>query len=88
MAEREMNLLKLQKHPMICQIIDVVKDVNNTLCIIMEKYNQSLDNIVKKYTKPIPEKYIVRIFTMICMPLYYMHKNNIVHRDLKPLNIL
>ena len=25
---------------------------------------------------------------MICIPLYYIHKNNIVHRDLKPLNIL
>ena len=35
-----------------------------------------------------PEKYVLRIFTMICIPLYYIHKNNIVHRDLKPDNIL
>jgi serine/threonine protein kinase len=25
---------------------------------------------------------------MICIPLYFIHKNDIVHRDLKPDNIL
>ncbi len=25
---------------------------------------------------------------MICIPLYYIHKNYIVHRDIKPLNII
>jgi serine/threonine protein kinase len=36
----------------------------------------------------LPEKYILRIFAMICIPLYFIHKNKIVHRDLKPDNIL
>lgn len=74
---------------MICKIVDVVKDANNSLCIIMQKYNQSLEKIVEEYPKQLlPENYITRIFTMICMPLYYIHKNHIVHRDLKPQNIL
>ena len=25
---------------------------------------------------------------MICIPLYFIHKNDIVHRDLKPDNVL
>ena len=55
----------------------------------MEKCNQSLEKIIKENTKQLlPEKYILRIFAMICIPLYYIHKNNIVHRDLKPDNIL
>ncbi len=55
----------------------------------MEKYNQCLEKIVEEFPDQLlPENYIVRIFTMICLQLYYIHKNNIVHRDVKPLNIL
>ena len=74
---------------MIINIKDLVKDKENYPCIIMEKCNQSVGNIIKDYASElIPEKYIVRIFTMICVPLYYIHSNKIVHRDLKPDNIL
>lgn len=34
------------------------------------------------------EKRILRIITMISIPLSYIHSQNIVHRDLKPHNIL
>jgi serine/threonine protein kinase len=55
----------------------------------MEKCNCSLENIIKENPQQLfPESKILRIFTMICIPLYYIHKNNIVHRDLKPDNIL
>jgi serine/threonine protein kinase len=74
---------------MIIQIKDVVKDKDNQPCIIMEKCNQSLANIIKDYkTELIPEKLVLRFFTMICIPLYFIHSKNIVHRDLKPDNIL
>ena len=74
---------------MVCQIVDIIKDDTNFPCIIMEKCNRSLENIIKENPgQLLPEKYIVRIFTMICMTLYYIHKNGIVHRDLKPDNIL
>jgi serine/threonine protein kinase len=72
---------------MICQIVDVVKDETNFPCILMEKYDRSLENIIKENPEKLfPESYILRIFTLICIPLYYVHKNNIVHRDLKPAN--
>jgi serine/threonine protein kinase len=74
---------------MICQIVDVVRDNNNSLCIIMEKYNRSLEDIIKdEKIETLSEKNVLRIFTMICIPIYHIHKINIVHRDLKPANIL
>ena len=74
---------------MICQIVDVVKDETNSPCILMEKCERSLENIIKENPEKLfTENYILRIFTLICIPLYYVHKNNIVHRDLKPANIL
>ncbi len=36
----------------------------------------------------IPESYIIRIFTMIAIPLFFIHQEGIVHRDLKPDNVL
>jgi serine/threonine protein kinase len=82
-------MLKLLRHPLICRIIDVVKDETNFACIIMEKYEKSLESLIKEDTISLfPEKYVLQIFTMICIPLYYIHLNNIVHRDLKPDNIL
>jgi serine/threonine protein kinase len=88
-AEREIACLRALNHPMVIRIKDVVKDEDNFPFIIMEKCKQSLGNIIKDYkTELIPEKHVLRIFTMICIPLYYIHSKKIVHRDLKPDNIL
>ena len=74
---------------MIMGMVDLVKDPENFPCIIMEKCNQSLGNIVKEHKEEfIPEKQILRIFTMICIPLFHIHSNKMIHRDLKPDNIL
>ena len=87
-AEREIRGMRSLKHPMICEFIDIVKDKDNFPCIIMEKCNQSLKNIIESNQEFLEENYIIRIFTMIIIPLYYIHNKNMVHRDLKPDNIL
>jgi serine/threonine protein kinase len=45
-AEREISCLRALNHPMVIKIKDVVKDEDNFPCIIMEKCNQSLENII------------------------------------------
>jgi serine/threonine protein kinase len=69
---------------MIMGMVDLVKDEDEFPWIIMEKYNQSLAKIITDYKDEIiPEKRVLRIFTMICIPLYYIHQKKMVHRDLK-----
>ena len=88
-AEREIACLRALNHPMVIKIKDIVKDKDNFPCLIMEKCTQSLANIIKNYpSELIPERYIIRIFTMMCIGLYYIHSKKIVHLDLKPDNIL
>jgi serine/threonine protein kinase len=68
---------------------DLVKDEDEFPWIIMEKHNQSLAKIITDYKDEIiPEKRVLRIFTMICIPLFHIHSKKMVHRDLKPDNIL
>ena len=38
-AEREISGLRSLKHPMICEIVDIIKDKQDFPCIIMEKCN-------------------------------------------------
>jgi serine/threonine protein kinase len=74
---------------MIMGIVDLVKDKDNFPCIIMEKCDQSVQDIImKNQEEPIPEKQIIRILTMTCIALYHIHSKKMVHRDLKPGNIL
>ena len=74
---------------MVMGMVDLVKDEENYPYIIMDKCNQSLGNIIKGCQEQfIPEKRVLRIFTMICIPLYYIHSKKMIHRDLKPDNIL
>ena len=74
---------------MIMGIVDLVKDKDDFPCIIMEKCNQSLQDIIQKNQEQlITEKQVLRILTMICITLQHIHSKEMVHRDLKPANIL
>jgi serine/threonine protein kinase len=52
----------------------------------MELFESSLHDYLEGRRLDEPE--ILRIFTMICVSVFFIHKNNIIHRDMKPSNIL
>jgi serine/threonine protein kinase len=73
-AEREIGCLRSFDHPMIMKMVDLVKAKDDHPCIIMEKCNQSLANVITGCTQMfLPEKQVIRILTMICIPLYHIH---------------
>jgi serine/threonine protein kinase len=48
-AEREVSCLRILKHPMIIEMLDLVKDEENNPWIIMEKCKESLRDIIMGY---------------------------------------
>jgi serine/threonine protein kinase len=83
----ERDLLNSLIHIQIVKLINICKDDYDRLCLIMDKYDSSLEEYFKDH-RSLDEAEIKRIFTMICIPLLYIHKQNVLHRDLKPSNIL
>ncbi len=74
---------------MIMKMLDLVKYKNDQFCFIMDYCNDSLENFIKEYKDPfLPEKYILRIISMVCIPLYYIHSKKYVNCDLNPKNIV
>ena len=59
------------------KMVDLIKDKNNPLCIIMEKSDEkSLQNVLDFKIKnggKFSEREIIRIITMISIGLAYMH---------------
>jgi serine/threonine protein kinase len=48
-AEREISCLRALKHPLIIEMVDIVKDKEDRRCLIMEKCNKSLNKIIESY---------------------------------------
>ena len=59
-------------------------------CIVMEKLNKSLDDIINPSSPAMDEKAVVELACQIAGALVYLHMQTpvIVHRDLKPANVM
>eukprot|EP01111_Echinosteliopsis_oligospora_P004745 TRINITY_DN1781_c0_g4_i1.p1 TRINITY_DN1781_c0_g4~~TRINITY_DN1781_c0_g4_i1.p1 ORF type:complete len:739 (+),score=236.28 TRINITY_DN1781_c0_g4_i1:134-2350(+) len=87
--EREINILKLLKHPNIVQMYDTIyEESSGKVYLILELVNggELFDYIVAR--GKVKEKEAKRLFRQIVSAVEYFHGNLIVHRDLKPENLL
>ncbi len=72
-AEKELNALRSYHHPLILKLIDLVKDSQGFVCIILKKCEQSLYDSMNKEPQMNEDK-ILRIITMLGLSLSYIHQ--------------
>lgn len=87
--EKEINVLKLLKHPHIVKLKDVVRDGSSKrIYMVLELVTggELFDRIVSE--GHIPEGDARKLFRQMISAVEYCHGNLIVHRDLKPENML
>ena len=85
--EREIEVLKILRHPNLIHLYSVLKK-DDTIYLIMKyiKGIELFDYIVNK-TK-LTEKEACMFFQQIISGIEYLHKIKYIHRDIKPENIL
>eukprot|EP00697_Spironema_sp_BW2_P016328 gnl/Spiro4/7508_TR3926_c0_g1_i1.p1 gnl/Spiro4/7508_TR3926_c0_g1~~gnl/Spiro4/7508_TR3926_c0_g1_i1.p1 ORF type:complete len:478 (-),score=71.96 gnl/Spiro4/7508_TR3926_c0_g1_i1:79-1512(-) len=84
---REIEILKVLKHPHIIQLYEVI-DTPKNLYLIMEYASggEVFDYIVKKGR--VTESEAAKFFFQLSSGVQYCHANRVIHRDLKPENLL
>ena len=86
-VSREIQILKLIRHPNIIQLYEIIED-KDKLYLITEYASggELFDYIVSR--QRVKELEACRFFQQLLDGIEYVHKLNIVHRDLKPENLL
>ena len=85
-VEREIQYLKLLRHPHIIKLFEVVTTPTDIIMVIEYAKNELFDYIVKR--GKMGEEEARRFFQQIICAVEYCHRHKIVHRDLKPENLL
>jgi 5'-AMP-activated protein kinase catalytic alpha subunit len=86
-VQKEINILKKQRHKNIIQLYEVMESKKN-LYIVMEYCEQKelFDYIIQR--QRLEELEACKFFQEIIDGVEYLHSQGIVHRDLKPENLL
>lgn len=86
-VSREIQILKIIRHPNIIQLYEILED-DDKLYLIMEfaPGGELFDYIVAQ--QRVKEHEACKFYQQVTDGIEYIHKLNIVHRDLKPENLL
>ena len=84
--QREERIGVELKHPFILKFIPIE---NKSRPYIVTEYLKgcTLEHLLKAM-HPLPEKDAIKIASLICDALQYMHDHGVIHRDLKPQNVM
>lgn len=84
--DREIQFLRLLRHPHIIKLYDVIKSDEEIIMVMEYASNELFDYIIQR--EKLPENEARRFFQQIISAIEYCHRLKIVHRDLKPENLL
>ncbi|KAJ9062679.1 Protein kinase, variant 4 [Entomophthora muscae] len=85
-VKREIQYLKLLRHPHIIKLYEVITTPTDIIMVIEYAGRELFDFIVNN--GKMPESSARRFFQQIICAVEYCHRHKIVHRDLKPENLL
>ena len=85
-VKREIQYLKLLRHPHIIKLYEVITTPNDIIMVIEYAGGELFQYIVDRGRMPEPEAR--RFFQQVICAMEYCHRHKIVHRDLKPENLL
>ncbi|KAG0335488.1 Protein kinase [Podila humilis] len=85
-VKREIQYLKLLRHPHIIKLYEVIS-TPTSIYMVIEYAGGELFNYIVDNTK-LSEDEARRFFQQIVCAIEYCHRHKIVHRDLKPENLL
>ncbi len=86
--EQEAKACGKLTHPNLIAVFDYGFTPNDEPYLAMEYVQgESLEALIES-NGPLNTADFVRIFSQLCKPLQFIHKNGIIHRDLKPSNIM
>ncbi|EST05689.1 Protein kinase domain protein [Kalmanozyma brasiliensis GHG001] len=85
-VKREIQYLKLLRHPHIIKLYEVITTPNDIIMVIEYAGGELFQYIVDRGR--MPEQEARRFFQQVICAMEYCHRHKIVHRDLKPENLL
>ncbi|CAD6937009.1 unnamed protein product [Tilletia caries] len=85
-VKREIQYLKLLRHPHIIKLYEVISTPSDIIMVIEYAGGELFEYIVERGR--MPENDARRFFQQIICAMEYCHRHKIVHRDLKPENLL
>ncbi|KAG0240173.1 Protein kinase [Actinomortierella wolfii] len=85
-VKREIQYLKLLRHPHIIKLYEVISTPTSIYMVIEYAGGELFNHIVEKTR--LSEDEARRFFQQIVCAVEYCHRHKIVHRDLKPENLL
>lgn len=74
-------------HPLILQFIPVEGRKNRPYIVTEYLRGSTLARHLSLH-RPLPEKDALKIASLLCDALHYLHSQEVIHRDLKPANIM
>ncbi|CAE7915206.1 aak-2, partial [Symbiodinium necroappetens] len=86
-VEREIQLLKLLRHPHVVQLFEVIETAGALYLIMEYASGGDLFHYIVENQR-VPEPQACRFFHHIMAGVEHLHAMNIAHRDLKPENLL
>ncbi|TKY87638.1 hypothetical protein EX895_003219 [Sporisorium graminicola] len=85
-VKREIQYLKLLRHPHIIKLYEVITTPTDIIMVIEYAGGELFQYIVDRGR--MPEQEARRFFQQVICAMEYCHRHKIVHRDLKPENLL